>query len=424
MTPSTSNKVNVGSASWLGADGYDKDSEFAQRANRFLRDINWDRLKEICCELGDSQCQLSEKFSIGHFNMARHVLFDDGKSWIVRLRMPNLKEDHVCQDVKMALSSEVACMNFLMEQTSIPVPKVYGFETEPKDVGAPYIIMEYIPGTVARELLQQIDAPLYQFGTPEQDQNFRRQMAGFQVEMASFKFDKIGSLYQDSQSGDFYIGPDCQTGQGPWESSLEYYRCLANQKLEECLQNAPEEVLNDYSFSLPVVFERLVTMYTEKTSILGPFGLAHLDFGAHNLLVNKNFEIIAVIDFDGFISAPIEVQAQFPCFMGLDVEPPLFVETEPIVLERIDATKPKLEEYKHMIEESEREIEYGGDIMRPQQRLGDLLLSEASAIIYGLKAYGAHQDFINQMWMYSFSRLLRQKTALTIGELERPENDT
>ncbi|CAG8300661.1 unnamed protein product [Penicillium salamii] len=271
------------------------------------------------------------------------------------------------------------------------------------------MIMEYIPGTVASELREQIDAPFGQFGTPEQDQKFRRQMAAIQVEMASLQFDKIGPLYEDPKTGDFYVGPDCSSGQGPWESSLEYYRHLAQQKLEHAVRNAPEEVQDDYSFSLPVLFERLISMYTEEKSVRGPFGIAHPDFGAHNLLVNENFEILAVIDFDSVIAAPIEVQAQFPTLTGLDVEPPFHVATKPLAIARINRIKPKLEEYKRMVQEQERETAIGDGTLSQRGCLGNLLLSHASAIIAGLGAYGMHQDFVNQMWMLSFSRLLQRK---------------
>lgn len=243
--------------------------------------------------------------------------------------------------------------------------------------------------------------------------------------MASLQFDKIGSLYEDLMTGDFYVGPDCQTGKGPWASSLEYYRFLAQQKLEDSAQNAPEEVQDDSSFSLPILFERLISMYAEEESVRGPFGIAHPDFGAHNLLVNENFEILAVIDFDGVIAAPVEVQAQFPTLAGLDVEPPFNVETEPLVIERINLTRPKLEEYKRMVQEQEREAEIGNDTPNQQRRLGNLLLSHASAIIAGLEACGMHQDFVNKMWMLSFSRLLRRKLAPGVGKgggFSEPDN--
>lgn len=67
--------------------------------------------------------------------------------------------------------------------------------------------MEYIPGTVANELRYQIGTPRGQYGTIEQDKTFRRQMAALQVKLASLKFDKIGSLYQDPQAEDFTLVP-------------------------------------------------------------------------------------------------------------------------------------------------------------------------------------------------------------------------
>ncbi|KAK9860170.1 uncharacterized protein MYU51_010513 [Penicillium brevicompactum] len=279
MAPAASNQVDVGSDTWVGTDVYEDDSEFTQRVNKLLQDIKWDYLTTICSNHRDIPCYLSDKFSIGHFNMVRQVVFEDGKFWIVRLRMPDLGDGHLQEDVRKALSSEVACMKFFRTRSSIPVPELYNLELESDDVGAPYIIMEYIPWTVATELQKMIDAPLNQFGTPEQDENFRRQMAAIQVEMASLQFDKIGSLYEDENTGDLYVGPDCQTGQGPWESSLEYYRYLTQQKLEDSVRNAPEEVQDDYSLSLPVLFERLIPMYAEEKSVRGPFGIAHPDFG-------------------------------------------------------------------------------------------------------------------------------------------------
>jgi hypothetical protein len=112
---------------------------------------------------------------------------------------------------------------------------------------------------------------------------------------------------------------------------------------------APKEVQDDPSLSLPVLFERLITLYAEDKSIRGLFGIVYLDFGGHNLLVDTSFNILAVIAFDGVIAGPIKLQAQFPTLMGLDVEPPFHVEIRLIVIERINFAKPKLEEYKRVV---------------------------------------------------------------------------
>lgn len=112
MASPASNQVDIGSATWVGTDEYEDDSEFTQRANNFLQNIDWDRLIKVCSNHRDIPCHLSEKFSIGHFNMVRQVVFEDGRLWIVRLRMPDLDDGHLHQDVRKSLSSEVACMKF------------------------------------------------------------------------------------------------------------------------------------------------------------------------------------------------------------------------------------------------------------------------------------------------------------------------
>lgn len=61
---------------------------------------------------------------------------------------------------------------------SIPVPEVYGYSVDPtNDVGAPYILMDYINGTVAMDLRGAKNCDRGFFGTPDQDRKFREHMA-------------------------------------------------------------------------------------------------------------------------------------------------------------------------------------------------------------------------------------------------------
>ncbi|KAJ5726089.1 uncharacterized protein N7483_007446 [Penicillium malachiteum] len=312
MTTLPSTHDCIGCASCPGFAGYEK--ELIQRTREFMGDVKWKRLEAICCKLGSSPCHLTMEVVTGQYDMTRRALFNDGRSMTIRLGMPSYSFMHASRDMKMELRSEVATMKFFKARTSIPVPEIYHFEPDEHDIGAPYFIMGYIPGEIAFDGHNQTNDPLYGLGTREQDQNFRRQLAAIQVELASIKFDKIGSLYENQETGEFYIGPDSETGQGPWGSSLEYYRYLANETLQNCLRYAPEDTKDDISFSLPVIFERLVAMYTEESSIPGPFGLTHETFGASKTLVNEQFDIMTFIRYRGFLSGPIELQAQFPLF--------------------------------------------------------------------------------------------------------------
>lgn len=279
--------------------------------------------------------------------------------------------------------------------------------------------MDYIPGIIASDLMGELGI-CDQYGTPEQDRKFRRSMAAIQVQLASIKFDEIGSLYQDPVTEDFFIGPESETGLGPWKSSLDYYHSLLNKKEDDFYQKAPLEVQHDqWSFAIPMLFKFLLDKYIGHDSPRGPFGLVHQDFGAHNLLVNENFEILAVIDFDGFMTAPIEVQAQFPNLTGLDMETPFYEPQTTFVKERIEETRPKLVEYKGMIQELEKR---DSSIQEQTVQPGDLMLSDTAHIVYGLlQCYDMYDGEENGHWVHAYLRLLHKKSRLSTSKVEHGE---
>ena len=273
------------------------------------------------------------------------------------------------------------------------------------DVGAPYILMDYINGTVATELRNTKESVVGMFGTPDQDRKFRQQLAGIQVTLSSFTFDQIGSLYQDEHTSDFFIGPEVETGKGPWMSSLDYYADLANHTLQVCVRSAALDVQTSCSFAIPALFKHLISIYGHTNSMGGPFSLVNRDFGAHNVLVNDDFDIVGAIDFDGVMAAPIEIVAQYPVLTGLEREPPEHVETRPAAIDRIRRTGPRLQEYKVMIEIAEAGI---GISNERNPSVASLMFSEAASIVQGLLRYSSHQRSVNDKWMEAYLKLLRR----------------
>jgi hypothetical protein len=236
-------------------------------------------------------------------------------------------------------------------------------------------------------------------------------MADIQVKLSSFTFDQIGSLYQDEQTSDFFIGPDIETGKGPWASSMNYYTDFANHVLQECVRSAEPEVQTSVSFAIPSVFQHLVLLYSQSCSMESPFSLVNRDFGAHNLLVNDNFEIIGLIDLDGVMAAPMEVVAQYPVLTGLDREPPGHVETRPAAKDRIRRTEPRLKEYKDLIGTAEAEMK----IVEGNTPIANLMLSDAASVLQGLLRYRSHQKFVNDQWMEAYVRLLHSSCMRDLG---------
>ncbi len=106
----------MASSHWVGSEQYEE-GPFQDRAEAFLREVNWDILIQICSEahrhLG---CKLHEKFSLGHFNLLRHVIFEDGEEWIARLRLPDIPAvfgGRELLDVESIMKCEIAVTKYL-----------------------------------------------------------------------------------------------------------------------------------------------------------------------------------------------------------------------------------------------------------------------------------------------------------------------
>ena len=105
MMADESQAAILGSASWIGADAYDVGDELHERATCFFNAVNWDVLARLSSKLrAGVPCSLSEKYSIGHFNM------------VARLRLPQLRAvfgDREALDSASTLKVEVASMKFI-----------------------------------------------------------------------------------------------------------------------------------------------------------------------------------------------------------------------------------------------------------------------------------------------------------------------
>jgi hypothetical protein len=80
-----------GSAAWTGGEEYG--GEYTERIDDFLCKVNTSALLSYASSLrGNRSCTLSREFSVGNFNLVRNLEFEDGVSWIARLRMPSMPD--------------------------------------------------------------------------------------------------------------------------------------------------------------------------------------------------------------------------------------------------------------------------------------------------------------------------------------------
>lgn len=147
-----------------------------EKTKAFHDSINWEALCQYASKLNNNEpCTMDSQTTMGGRNLVRIILFKSGTRWIVRFRMPSSHIDEF-DTANRVLQSEVDCMQLVREQTSVPVPTVFGYNADSEnEIGGSFILMECLPGNTAVNL--QHSVPM----SPEQRTSLNGEMARFQV---------------------------------------------------------------------------------------------------------------------------------------------------------------------------------------------------------------------------------------------------
>ncbi|TRX96856.1 hypothetical protein FHL15_002162 [Xylaria flabelliformis] len=231
----------------------------------------------------------------GGCNYHGSIVFEDGKTWLARFRLPNHNEPPL-QERNFDRRSEFATYRFLAK-TAIPVPQVYDCadDEDPMNlIGAGYILLEKLVGK-----------PLEWHEASEvQKAKFSRQLADIYANLEQHPLDRLGRL-QLLSTGLPEVGPaffDYDSDGnlipfGPFSHSNEYYKALIQQKIQliktgEAATSAP---LDQY-----LVCMSLLDSLPPNES--GPFFLRHVDSRDANFLVDDDYNITGMIDWELAIS--------------------------------------------------------------------------------------------------------------------------
>lgn len=301
------------SAKWNGiSELVRSDSPMAKGLEDMLSRVDLQGLCSIASALRDGRsCIISEKYTCGAYNLVFEVCFDDGVSWIARMRsaapMQVVSSELVFESPKYKqhiMESEVATMRYVRQHTTIPVPEVYAFDTTSTNPArSPYILMECIHGWRTPLKLQDLPDSVLQ--------HILDQLAHVLVQLSSLQFPQIGYLHDDV---DHQYRIDAMLDRkgkqvGPFSSAGDYYKWRADQPLNrsnESVVDLQEASFHAYLFRLSLPF----LMNGIRNN--GPFPLAHNDLGVHNVLFDDNWKLVGVIDWSGACVVPWESFAQLP----------------------------------------------------------------------------------------------------------------
>ena len=163
----------------------------------------------------------------GTFNIAYNIRAANGstgfqRDYIFRVSLPIWPYYKV--------ESDVATTEFVRHATSIPVPVIYAFDSNPaNEFGWEWMLMERVQGRPLNDVWDTM-----KFDTK---QNLARKIANCMAELSQYKFNKLGSIFMRFRQGhiDFYIGPSIHeqlferdhllhaVNRGPFESVQALY---------------------------------------------------------------------------------------------------------------------------------------------------------------------------------------------------------
>lgn len=151
-----------------------------------LPPINWEILKETAIHLkqrlakheDEISCQLSAEYNMGGVHIVRRLDFDDGTSWLARLRLHKTTAN---QGLCECLEQEVHTINVIRDRSEVPVPAVFGHDARwDNPVGVPFMLQEYIAADTAMDSFGGY--PVHGGDTPPQfKEGFYDSLANIQV---------------------------------------------------------------------------------------------------------------------------------------------------------------------------------------------------------------------------------------------------
>lgn len=316
------------SSQWQGFATLNPDSDKYKRIQLLLREADIEYLQtrgiesrkrydpelpsHVMCSVNSTQ------FTSGFNNVVLELAFSDDVYWIARIPYRAL-------DVadRTSMLSEIATMKIIHKHTTIPVPRIFDFETSAdQPFGYPYVFMEYLAGHILSNGLAN--------AIPQQHhKKVAKQLANVFMELQSLTFSRIGRLWCGEQVDQptEIIAMAWHCSPGPLQTSLEYFYCQRqgeNREVSGMHQDEPDWLTACW------VLKTALTHMTIEDRVRGPFPLCHLDLHFGNMLFDNEHNLTGIIDWSGAQAAPLEQLSVCPelvTFPGLSDE-----ENQPIVL--------------------------------------------------------------------------------------------
>ncbi|KAK2035571.1 hypothetical protein LX32DRAFT_633327 [Colletotrichum zoysiae] len=331
----------------------------------------------------------------GAFNLGFRIRFeDDGPDAVIRFPKPG----HISKALlEEKLVNEVRAIGFIRQNTTIPVPFVHAWgltHESPRQLG-PFIIMDFVQGTLASRVLQKPtdDDQQELILNPDLDASlldkFYRQVAGYMLQLSRLRFKRIGAI--SKELGEFaeeidawssskrpltYNMNELATTAGyPIDSfpttsfacASDFFKNVAHEHLVHLRTQRNIAFTPDIARARYIARHRylqLIASYCSAEDDAGPFIPFCDDFRPANMLVDPDtMQITAVLDWEFTNAMPAQFSHDPPWWLLL-TDPGSWVDRN-AVQEFRELYEPRMEQFLRMLEvveaEDARDVRGGGD---------------------------------------------------------------
>ena len=260
-----------------------------------------------------------KELHFGGFNLHVDIKFDDGVVWLARFRLLKIN----CpppEKVDFDRLSEVATYR-LLRNTNIPVPSVHDFaldRDQDNPVGVGYILLEKLSGQPMN----------WSQATTEQKNHVFRQLRDVYLEIEKIPRSSVGRpVLCNNKTETVHVGAcffDYDANgrcipHGPFSSCFEWYDACIKHRRELIMTGEIAGRRRYDAFLVNRYLHDNVFHVLDTPSTPEPFFLKHVDTRDCNFLVDNDYTITGIIDWELAFFAPKDTAFQCPLFM-VDVE--------------------------------------------------------------------------------------------------------
>jgi len=268
-------------------------------------DIDLDKLMKRASDALNARCTAATKLTRGGSHEVFTLEFEEAPDAappsLVQAGFSCIARFSRLNDTRERSVSEIATARYLKRRTSIPVPEIYYYDLDPDNgIGAPLVLMERMPRRHLSSFWDNLSL--------DGKKSVLSQIAAMIVQLASLKFNQIGSLEDENGSVGPVISPCLNPPKGPFHSTAEYMRSF--------IPSSPTVgPLQQAGTAIEQFLAHNSQAYTQP-----PFCLIHADFDAQNMLFLESPDgsapvLTGLIDFECAFTGPLYFLYEYPIFI-------------------------------------------------------------------------------------------------------------